>query len=313
MELMNTDAKGLAYIRSAEEFDNARRRAFLEDIVGRLRGHKMDLLNFDEVLTRLRLQQTVALGLRDVPVDQIVGSVGRYTDFTRTFLPRRAGRDKERWRQVYTLATTGQGFPPIELYKVDQVYFVKDGNHRVSVARELKWQTIQAYVIEFPTVFSLKPDMKPFLLLIKEECAYFLEKTRLHELRPAADITYTLPGRYERLLKQIAVHSYCMTRHRGEPPTMEEAVIDWYDSFYQPMIKRLQASGMMKLFPKRTVDDLAAWLIEHQQALRIDHALDEVGYPEDFDRFLAYLDQLSQWQVARAGVGDTLKGLLKQE
>ena len=105
------------------------------------------------------MKQAIYRGLQDIPVKNIVGSTGRYEDFTRRFLPRRSGkRDKERWRNIYTLAVTGKGFPPIDVYKIDQVYFVKDGNHRVSVARELGWKMIQAHVTELPSPISLDLD-----------------------------------------------------------------------------------------------------------------------------------------------------------
>ena len=312
MDLISTDAREVAYIRSAEEFDNARRKAFIQSMISRIRGHNFDLLSFDEVVAKLRLHDPVSLGLQDIPLDQIAGSCGRYTDFTRTFLPRRAGRDKERWRQIYTLATTGQGFPPIEVYKIDQVYFVRDGNHRVSVARELNWKTIQAYVTEFPTVFTLKPDIEADELLIKEECAFFLEKTQLHKLRPEADINFTVAGRYKLLLKQISVHSIFMAENKTRKPTPAEVVTDWYDHFYQPLITHIQASGIMKLFPQRTPDDLAAWLVEHQKSLRLDHEIDEVGHPDNVERFLAQIDELKPWAVAKAEVEDRLKGLFKK-
>ncbi|RME51107.1 MAG: hypothetical protein D6796_01635 [Caldilineae bacterium] len=313
MDLPNTDDKGLAYIRSEEEFNRARRKALVQEILSAVSGHNLDLLSFDEVVTRLRLRQTVNRGLQDIPLRQIAGSCGRYTDFTRTFLPRRAGRDKERWRQIYTLAATGKGFPPIEVYKIDQVYFVKDGNHRVSVARELGWETIQAYVTELPTVFTLTPDIEPDRLLIKEECALFLEKTRLHELRPEADIVFTAPGRYNRLLKQIAVHGYYLAKERGEKPSPAEVVTHWYDTFYAPMIARLKASGVMRFFPNRTADDLLAWMVEHQKRLRVDHHLDEVGYTPDVDDFLQHVDELTIWDVAKVEVEAKLKKLLGKE
>ena len=312
MALLNTDAKGLAYIKSADEFDHAHRRAFIQSIIQRISGHKLDLLSFDEVVTKLRLSDTISLGLQDIPLDQIAGSCGRFTDFTRAFLPRRAGRDKERWRQIYTLATTGAGFPPIEAYKIDQVYFVNDGNHRVSVARQLKWKTIQAYVTELPTVFTLKPDIQPDLLLIKEECALFLERTHLHLFRPEADIVFTEPGRYRRLLAQVSVHGFFMAQELEREIDYSEIVQDWYDQFYQPMIAQLQASGVMKLFPHRTVDDLAAWLVDHQKSLRLHHNLDEVGHSDDLDHFLSQIDNLTPWMVAKVEVEDKLKRLFKR-
>ncbi len=306
------DNTEIAYLKSEDEFNRARRKALIEEVIAGLSGSNLDLLSFEEVVQKLRLRNTVNRGLQDVPLKQIAGSCGRYTDFTRTFTPRRAGRDKERWRQIYTLAVTGKGFPPIEVYKIDQVYFVRDGNHRVSVARELKWETIQAYVTELPTVFTLTPDAKPDDLLIKEECAIFLEKTRLHELRPEADITFTIPGRYNRLLRQISVYRYYLSKRRTDIPGRDETVVDWYDNFYAPMIARIKKSGVMKLFPGRTPDDLLAWIVEHQKDLRISEQVDKVGYVHDVQDFLAFIDKLSPLDVAKVEMGKKIKNVLKR-
>jgi len=304
------DTKEIAYLKSEEEFNRARRKALIEEIVAGISGSNLDLLSFEEVVQRLRLRNTIPRGLQDIPLDEIAGSCGRYTDFTRTFTPRRAGRGKERWRQIYTLAVTGKGFPPIEVYKIDRVYFVRDGNHRVSVARELKWNTIQAYVTELPTVFTLTPEVKPDELLIKEECAIFLEKTGLHKTRPGVDITFTTPGHYNRLLRQISVYRYYLSKKRTDIPGYDESVLDWYDHFYTPMIKRIKHSGVMALFPGRTPDDLLAWITEHQKELRISQQMDSVGYVPDVQDFLKFIDNLSPLTVAKAEIGKKLKAML---
>ncbi len=307
------DTSEIVYLKSEDEFNRARRKALMEEIVAGIKGSHLDLLSFDEVVQKLRLRNTVNRGLQDVPLKQIAGSCGRYTDFTRTFTPRRAGRDKERWRQIYTLAVTGKGFPPIEVYKIDQVYFVRDGNHRVSVARELKWETIQAFVTELPTVFTLTPDTKPDELLIKEECAIFLDKTQLHHSRPNADITFTAPGHYNRLLRQISVYRYNLSKRRTDIPTYQEAVEDWYDNFYAPMIERIKQSGVMKLFPGRTADDLLAWMVEHQKELRISDNVSDAGYVHDVEDFLAFVDRLSLLDVAKVEMGKKIKSVLKKD
>ncbi len=174
METLNMDIEARTYIRSESEFSHARMKGFLEMIVGWITGREVHLLSFDEVANKLRLKQATYQGLQDIPIDNIIGSAGRYGDFTRHFLPCTSNeRDKERWRNIYTLAVTGKGFPPVDVYKIDQVYFVKDGNHRVSVARDLSWKTIRAHVTELLCSISLEPDMKSNDLLIKGGVATF--------------------------------------------------------------------------------------------------------------------------------------------
>jgi hypothetical protein len=151
MVLVGADIKTMAYIRSEAEFKRARVRGFWDVIGSLLTGGRTHLLSFNEVVKSSSYQQMVDRGLQDVPLKAIAGSVGRSREYTRRLLPCLGGEnDKERWRKVYTLVTTGSGIRPVELYKVGQDYFVKDGHHRVSVAKYLGWESIQAQVIEGP-------------------------------------------------------------------------------------------------------------------------------------------------------------------
>jgi hypothetical protein len=135
------------------DFQRARQRASLQEVVSRFTGKSADLLSFDEVRDKLHAVGTgVNRGVQNIPPDSIVGSVGRYTDFSRTFLPKNPSGE-ERWARVMTLVTDpeGGGLPPIEVVKLGDAYFVLDGHHRVSVARQLGAQTIEAYVNEIST------------------------------------------------------------------------------------------------------------------------------------------------------------------
>lgn len=141
------DFKTMAYIRSESEFSRARNRGFWEVMRSWLTGRRSHLWSLDELVNTMRPEQTLYLGVQDILLPQIVGSTGRYRDFTRHFLPSvNDDLNKERWRTIYTLVVSGVGFPPIEVYQLDQAYFVQNGHHRVSVAAYLGWQTIQAHV-----------------------------------------------------------------------------------------------------------------------------------------------------------------------
>jgi hypothetical protein len=268
-------------------------------MMGLIKGHNQHLLSFNDVVNRLRLKQTIYRGLQDIPIANIAGSTGRYEDFTRHFLPRTANqRDKERWRKIYTLAVTGKGFPPIDVYKIDQVYFVKDGNHRVSVARELGWNTIQAYVTELPSPISLEPDVEPDELLVKEEYAYFLEQTQLDQTRPDSKqyINFTLPGGYRELLHHIELHRYQMAQANSsvrEKITipLEVAAANWYDNVYLPIIDSVRQMDVIKYFPGRSEADLYKWLIAHQAELREQHNLDEIHLSDTVQEFLDFVEE----------------------
>jgi hypothetical protein len=130
------------------DFSRARRRAFFGQVVARLRRECSRLLAFDEVKAGPLAHNRRSLGLRDVEVSKIVGSVGRHEAFDRTFMPTKASLE-ERWKRVDRAFHRGLDLPAVRLYKIGDSYFVEDGNHRVSVARYQGVESIDADVIEF--------------------------------------------------------------------------------------------------------------------------------------------------------------------
>jgi hypothetical protein len=199
---------------AVDDFRRARRRAILRDIVARLKGAPDDLLSFDEVRQQLKAQEVTPRGLQEIPLDALVGSVGRYTDFNRQFLPRQRG-DESRWARVRAAMQDGRELPPIDVYQIGQIYFVKDGNHRVSVARELGWTRIAAFVTEVRSRVVVTPDLAPNDLIIASEYAAFLEQTHLDEVRPEVDLRVTEAGQYEIIAQHIEFHRYRLALQRG--------------------------------------------------------------------------------------------------
>jgi nucleotide-binding universal stress UspA family protein len=249
-----------------EDFSRARHRADLEKIVASLTGKSADLLSFEEVRKKVRGVQGNRRVLKDVPLDSIVGSVGRYEDFTRDFLPRRDS-DKERWAKVESLANESTGLPPVDLFQIGDAYFVNDGNHRVSVARQSGHTHIEAYVTDVHTRVPLSPGIQAKDLILKSELADFLECTRLDFLRPGADITVTSPGAYADLLKHIEVHHYFMGLDQKREIPFEEAVTHWYDTVFSPVIEVIRKGDILSEFPGRTHADLYLWILRHRAEL----------------------------------------------
>ena len=130
---------------ASQDFRRARRKADIQEVLARLSGKTTSLLSFEQVRQGLKADKVRGRILKEIPLDAIVGSVGRYNDFTRSFLPRQES-DHERWaRAKETIETIG--LSPIDVYQIDQVYFVLDGHHRVSIAKEMGATHIQANVI----------------------------------------------------------------------------------------------------------------------------------------------------------------------
>ena len=193
-----------------EDFHRAHTKAVLQEIFAKAAGKSVDLLSYDEVRKELKLHNTaIDRGLQEIPLDAIVGSAGRYEDFTKSFFPKRTS-DESRWAGVKVAVESLTGVPPVEVYKVDQVYFVLDGNHRVSIARQMEVPSIQAYVKEIQVNVSLTPDIEPQDLILKSEQSAFFNRTKLNETRPLIDFTLTATGMYEKLIEHINTHRYFM-------------------------------------------------------------------------------------------------------
>ena len=222
------------------------------------------LLNFEQVRRQLRAVESAGRELTEVPLDRIVGSVGRYNDFTREFLPRQDS-DSGRWARVRMAMTGLEGVPPVELYRIGDAYFVKDGNHRVSVARQLGHRYIHAYVTPLHTRVHLGPDVSPERLIIKAEQAEFLEKTRIDELRPGAELSVTAAGQYGQLLEHIDVHRYFMGLDKQRDVSFR-GVVHWYDTVYLPVVELIRRRPAYS-FEGRTETDLYLFLSEHRSRL----------------------------------------------
>lgn len=257
----------VAYSRAVHDFRRARQKAAMQVIFDRIRGRPTQLLSFEQVKDRLGARSAAPRDLREVPLDSIVGSVGRYSDFTRSFLPRDSS-DEERWARVRAMADRLEGLPPVEVYKIGEAYFVSDGHHRVSVARELDAATIEAYVIEVKARVPITAEDEARDVILKGEYTDFLNRTELDQLRPNAEIRLTEPGKYGTLLEHIEVHRYFMGIERDQEVPDEDAVTHWYESVYQPVVQSIRQQGILRDFPGRTEADLYLWVMEHREQLR---------------------------------------------
>lgn len=251
--------------RAARNFERAHWRAFIQDALSLIRYEPADLLPFEAVREKLRLGSKSYLGVQEIPLRQIVGSMNRYEDFTRTFMPRKTNT-RRRWEQVDKLAGSS-GWPPIEVNKVSDIYFVRDGNHRVSVARQLELDTIEAHVWEYTTRVPLESDDDLDDLIQRQEYLEFLDDTKLDQLRPDQWIILTQSGGYWELEEAIAIHRHWHSLEHGQELPWHEVVADWYDNVYLPLATRIQQEGILAFFPGRTEADLVVWVLRHWEKL----------------------------------------------
>ena len=260
--------KNANYLSAVQDFNAAHLKASMQEVLARVTGKTNELLSYDEVARKLKLHARSDRGIQDIPLDAIIGSVGRYTDFTRTFLPRNES-DRERWARVKAAMADplGAGPPPIEVYKVGEAYFVQDGNHRVSIARQEGISSIEAHVIEVKSDVPVTPDLRPDNLIIKAEYADFLQTTRIQNLRPNVDLSVTVPGQYRVLLEHIEIHRYFMGLDFQREIPYPEAVAHWYDTVYLSVIEPIRERDLLRWFPDRTETDLYLWVSTHRAML----------------------------------------------
>ncbi len=253
-------------LRVRADFSRARFKSFLNRAFAAISGQPTTLLSYDEIKENLHIGGPIYRGVHTVRVDQIVGSLNRYQEFDRAFLPA-ADQLASRWQNVDRAFYKDVSLPPVVLYKVGQVYFVVDGHHRVSVAREQGQEFIEAEVRECATKVNITPDLKTEDLKILGEKVRFLERTRLDDLRPKAKIRLTVPDGFDRMLEHIAVHRYFMGLDFKRDISDEEAVTHWYDTVYLPIIKVIRKSKILEEFPGKTEGDLYLWVLDHQHYL----------------------------------------------
>jgi hypothetical protein len=285
---------------AGEDFEQAFRKGFWRSVMGWFRQSNNQLLPFDEVRKVLPIHGQYDVGVQQIPLDKIIGSVGRYNDFDKAFLPKQR-HTRGRWINIDMANLQDIILPPIEVYKVGEVYFVKDGNHRVSVAREKGQAFIDANVIEIVTDVPIDADTNIDELIRRQEKAYFYKVTGIRDVRPDAEIELSLPGAYDKLLEHISVHRWFLGERMQREVSYAEAVAGWYDEVYLPLVKIIRETGILKEFPGRTSSDLYLWIIEHLWYLR-EEIKSEVSLEDAASHFKEEFSQKplrKLWQLLR--------------
>ena len=191
-------------------------------------------------------------GRQTVKLSKIVGSVNRYLDFDSKFRLKK-DRPRERLLAIRSIMKQGKPLPPVDLYKIKDSYFVVDGNHRISVAKERGFKEINARVIEF------MPSRGTAENILYREKTEFEDKTGLQH-----SITLTEPGQYRNLLRQIAQHQKYLKEDGKSDVPLNTAAEDWYNTIYRPLTAMVERSGLMAFFPQRTISDLYVYISVHQ-------------------------------------------------
>ncbi len=262
-----------------KDFSRARRRAFLRRLGAYLRrdATSNQLLSFDEVRGALGAVKQSYLGMRVVPVADIVGSVGRHRDFDRAFLPSKPSLGG-RWKKIDQAMHRAEELPPVSLYKIGDAYFVRDGNHRVSVARQQGIEMIDAEVVELRSRVPVNSALTARDILYKLEHRRLLERLPIDEVLPELKIELSDVADYRRLATQIEAHGFRLSQLWRRYVSPEETLRDWYEHSYRPIATMIREERVLNAFPGRTELDLYLWILRHREQLALE-ARDESVSP----------------------------------
>jgi hypothetical protein len=255
---------------AAADFSRARGKADFSKILHLMNTERDRLLSFHDVKDILKPKNQVYKSSRVVPVKLIVGSEGRYRDFNKYFLPR-TDHLRSRWERVDEAHLQDIILPSIQLYEIGGVYFVRDGNHRVSVATAQDVEFIDAEVISLSSEIALSPGMTIDQLreaLIGYEKNIFYEDTKFGELTGDMSLDFSTAGRYDVICNHILVHKYFMNESKEEEIPFSEALVSWYNNVYSPVIAAIREQWLLANFSGRTEGDLYVWIVKHWDFLK---------------------------------------------
>ena len=269
-----------------EDFLKARNKALFNEIQHFLKPDEASLISFSDIKKILKPSNEVYKGMQVIPVNLIVGSEGRYRDFDNHFFPKSIHL-KERWEHIDMAHYQDVNLPPITLYELGGLYFVRDGNHRVSVAKARGIENIDAEVVSLQSEIKLNVgDTKEKMIkqVINYEKRVFYTETNFGDITDYWRLDFSTTGQYDVIYNHILIHKYYINQNQTEEISMPDAIMSWFTTVYMPVINVIEHQHIMKKFPHRTMSDMYVWIIKYWDNLKKkfgqDFSLDKAA--EDF-------------------------------
>jgi hypothetical protein len=238
---------GMPGVDAQHDFLRARRRATAARVAARLRGEPDDvgvILPFEEVIEALGFVSERSEGLKVVPLDLIVGTVDRERDFDRRFRPT-SSRLRSRWEHIAAAMRRGESMPPVDLLRVGEIYFVRDGHHRVSVSRALGREDIDAYVTEVATRVGADQAVTLANLPTKSHERVFFERVPLDD-DARTEIKFTDPWDYTVLAEAVEAWGFRASQHHEERLERGETAHLWLETEYRPVVAMLREADLIR-------------------------------------------------------------------
>lgn len=237
---------GLSGVDAQHDFLRARRRATIAKLVARLRGEPDDvgvILPYSEVLDALGFVSERAIGLKVVGLDAIVGTIDRGRDFDRRFRPT-SGRVRSRWEQIAAAMRRGESMPPVDLLQIGEIYFVRDGHHRVSVSRALGRTDIDANITQVLTRVDASAAIKLTDLPLKSHERVFFDRVPLPDTA-RAEIKLSDPWDYAELAESVEAWGFRAMRDRDEAINRGTTAHLWLETEYRPVVAMLREADLI--------------------------------------------------------------------
>jgi len=265
--------------QSEEDFTRAHNKAFINEIQHLLNPEEATLLSLNDVKQLIKPKNETYVGMKTIEVSKVVGSEGRYKDFDNRFFPKNSHL-RNRWQHVDEAAINYISLPPIKVYELAGLYFVRDGNHRVSVAKARGTEFIDAEVVSLQSEIVLKkPDNLRDVIrqIINYEKRSFYAETAFGDITDYWCLDFSTTGSYDVIYNHILTHKYYLNLHKSEEVTMEAAIISWFETVYFPIAVTIQKQKLMKIFKKQTISDLYVWIVRYWDDLKSKFGDDNIS------------------------------------
>ncbi len=256
--------------QTEEDFAKARNKALFNEIQHLLSPEEASLISLNDVKQLLRPKQETYVGMKVIPIEKIVGSEGRYKDFDNHFFPKSSFL-KTRWEHVDEAAIKDIILPPIKVYEIAGLYFVRDGNHRVSVAKARGTEFIDAEVVSLQSEIKLRrPDNLADIVqqIINYEKRLFYMETNFGDITDYWCLDFSTAGRYDVIYNHILTHKYYMNQKTEEEVSMQDAILSWFNKVYLPIVTSVRKKHILRKFPRRTLGDMYVWIVRYWDDLK---------------------------------------------
>ena len=259
---------------TTHDFNRAHRHAIFQNVFSTFRWSNPELLSFYEVTKLIKPEAEAYKGMKTIPVHNIIGSENRYHDFSSAFYPKNT-RLQHRWESVDAANLDDIILPPISVYKLGDWYFVRDGNHRVSVARSKGVEFIDAEVVELTSKIPLEEGIT--LNEIKRRVVAYERQRFIDQFNPTYlpmdRIVFTAPGSYPEMVNHILVHKYYLNQDREDEIPFEEGARSWYENVYLKIADAIEKEHLLVEFPGQTEADMYMWLVRKWDEMKRLNAL----------------------------------------